>query len=433
MQPAPRAADTPTLMRRHEESDSGRVGKIELFFDLVFVFAVTQLSHTLATDLSITSVLQVSLLLLAVWWVWIYTSWVTNWLDPERIPVRLCLLALLLAGLLMSVSIPQAFGQRGLYFVGAYASMQVGRTLFFLWAVRGGPDAVLRSFQRILVWVAASAAFWVLGACVDGWSRFGLWLVALTLEFAGPWLCFAVPGLGRSSTSDWIVHGGHLAERCGLFVIIALGESLLVTGATFARMPWTQEAWAAFLIAVLGSILLWWIYFDTGAPRGEERITQLENPGRLARLGYTYLHLPIVAGIIACAVADEIMLLHPGQTTPAVILVLVGGPAGFLNRGDAFQVGNQPSTTPAAVPPRRCWVTGCPFLGCACESCIGPADRRVGGGRLARGCGVGIAGLTKAGLTGTTDRSASLRCGARASLGRVSRRSNRSGRRIGSA
>jgi low temperature requirement protein LtrA len=163
------------------------------------------------------------------------------------------------------------------------------------------------------------------------------WFVALALELAGPWLYFAVPGLGRSSTSDWIFHGGHLAERCGLFVIIALGESLLVTGATFARMPWTEQAWAAFLIAVLGSILLWWIYFDTGAPRGEQRISNSENPGRLARLGYIYLHVPIVAGIIACAVADEIMLLHPGHTGPAVMLVLVGGPAGFLTGAMLFK------------------------------------------------------------------------------------------------
>jgi low temperature requirement protein LtrA len=173
MQLAPRDADTPSLMRRHDESDAGRVGTIELFFDLVFVFAVTQLSHTLGTDLSIIRMLQVSLLMFAVWWVWIYTSWVTNWLDPARIPVRLCLLALLLAGLVMSVSIPQAFGQRVVYFVGAYASMQIGRTLFFLWAVRRGPAALVRSFQRILLWAAASAVFWFFGASVENWSRFG--------------------------------------------------------------------------------------------------------------------------------------------------------------------------------------------------------------------------------------------------------------------
>jgi low temperature requirement protein LtrA len=303
---------------------------IELFFDLVFVFAVTQLSHTLLADLTLPGIARVALLLLAVWWVWIYTSWVTNWLDPERIPVRACLLVLLLAGLVLSVSIPHAFDEHGVYFAGAYAFMQVGRTVFFLWAVRDGPDTLLRNFQRILVWLSGSAAFWVAGSQAEGWSRFGLWFVALAIEFAGPWCYFAVPGLGRSSTSDWNVHGGHLAERCGLFVIIALGESLLVTGATFADTDWSTDAWGAFLVAVLGSILLWWIYFDTGAQRGEHRLSHSEDPGRLARLGYTYLHLPIVAGIIVCAVGDEIMLLHPGHANASAIAVLVGGAAVFL-------------------------------------------------------------------------------------------------------
>ena len=325
------------LLRRRDHSDAGRVGTIELFFDLVFVFAVTQLSHTLVADLTLTGILQVTMLLLAVWWVWIYTSWVTNFLDPERIPVRACLLVLLVAGLVMSVSIPHAFGAHGRYFAGAYAFMQVGRTLFFLWAVRGGPDTLLKTFQRILAWLGASAAFWIAGAYAEGWSRFGLWLVALAIEFAGPWVYFVVPGLGRSTTADWNVHGGHLAERCGLFVIIALGESLLVTGATFAEMPWTNDAWTAFLVAVLGSILLWWIYFDTGAQRGEHRITHSSDPGRLARLNYTYLHLPIVAGIIVCAVGDEIMLLHPGHVTAPGIAVLIGGPAAFLAGATLFK------------------------------------------------------------------------------------------------
>lgn len=128
-----------------------------------------------------------------------------------------------------------------------------------------------------------------------------------------------------------------MAERCGLFVIIALGESLLVTGATFAEMPWTNDAWTVFLVAVLGSILLWWIYFDTGAQRGEHRITHSNDPGRLARLGYTYLHLPIVAGIILCAVGDEIMLLHPGHATAPAIAVLIGGPAVFLAGATLFK------------------------------------------------------------------------------------------------
>lgn len=334
------------LLRRRDHSDAGRVGTVELLFDLVFVFAVTQLSHALLADVSPGGTMRVALLLLAVWWVWIYTSWVTNWLDPERLPVRACLLVLMIAGLVMSMSIPQAFGARGLHFAGAYAFMQVGRTLFVLWAVRRGPEPLLRNFQRIAVWLFASAVFWTAGAYRDGSLRFLLWTLALGIEFAGPWCYFAVPGLGRSSTSDWNVHGGHMAERCGLFVIIALGESLLVTGATFAGMDWTRGGWAALLVAVVGTILLWWLYFDTGAQRGERRISHSSDPGRIARLGYTYLHLPIVAGIIVCAVADEILLLHPGHVTTAGMVVLIGGPACFVAGAALFKWATNDRRTP---------------------------------------------------------------------------------------
>src|SRR5499425_1768670 len=119
------------LLRDRAAPHQHRVGTIELFFDLVFVFAVTQLSHMLLAQLTAVGALRTSMLLLAVWWVWIYTSWVTNWLDPERVPVRICLFVLMLAGLLFSVSIPEAFEERGLVFAGAYVFMQVGRTLFF--------------------------------------------------------------------------------------------------------------------------------------------------------------------------------------------------------------------------------------------------------------------------------------------------------------
>ena len=320
---------------------------VELFFDLVFVFAVTQLSHTLVADLAVMGALRVGLLLLAVWWVWIYTCWVTNWLDPQRVPVRACLFALMIAGLVMSVSIPNAFGARGLYFAGAYAFMQVARTLFFLWAVREGPTVLQQNFRRILVWLVASGACWLAGAFAQDWARYEWWLAAVAIELAGPWLYFYVPGLGRSSTGDWNIHGGHMAERCGLFVIIALGESLLVTGATFADLAWSADAWTGFLVAVVGSILLWWIYFDTGARRGEHRIMHSSDPGRLARLGYTYLHLPIIAGIIICAVGDEIVLLHPDHANGAAVAVLVGGPACFLAGAMLFKwVTNDRRTPP---------------------------------------------------------------------------------------
>src|SRR5262249_54736926 len=153
-----------TLLRTrgHEEA---RVGMVELFFDLVFVFAVTQLSHTLLAHLNFEGAVHVTLLLLAVWWVWIYTSWVTNFLDPERIPVRVLVFLLMLAGLLLSSSIPEAFGTRGPVFAMAYVFMQVGRSVFVLWAIRFSSLSLQRNFQRVLVWLLLAAVCWIAG----GW------------------------------------------------------------------------------------------------------------------------------------------------------------------------------------------------------------------------------------------------------------------------
>ena len=175
-----------SLLRTRGEHDSGKVGMVELFFDLVFVFAVTQLSHALVEDMTLTGLYEVSLLLLGVWWVWINTSWVTSWLDPERIPVRVALLALMLAGLWMSVAIPKAFDSRGLLFAGAYVSMQLGRTLFFLWATRREHPNMRRNFQRILAWLCVSSACWIAGAFSTHDGRFGWWAVALAIESSPP-------------------------------------------------------------------------------------------------------------------------------------------------------------------------------------------------------------------------------------------------------
>ncbi len=319
-----------SLLRSRGSHDSGKVGMIELFFDLVFVFAVTQLSHSLLAHLSLAGALQATLLLVAVWWVWIFTSWVTNWLDPERTPVRLGLFVLMLAGLLLSVSIPKAFTERGLLFAGAYVFMQVGRTLFALWAVRTESRSLSRNFLRILVWMLFSGLFWIGGGLLEGPQRLACWTLALVIELISPSLFFWVPGLGRSTLADWNVEGNHMAERCGLFVIIALGESLLVTGATFAELPFSAEGLAAFLVAVLGSIALWWIYFDTGAERAHHRIAQASDPGRQARLAYTYLHVLIIAGVIVSAVADELVLVHPGHASTAGIAAIIGGPLLYL-------------------------------------------------------------------------------------------------------
>lgn len=321
---------------RSRTAGAVKVTNIELFFDLVFVYAVTQLSHTLLHGLNIVGALQVLLLFLAVWWVWVFTSWVTNWLDPERPLVRLLLLALMLAGLLLSMALPEAFGERGLLFAGAYVFMQVGRTLFVLWALGDDAPANTRNFQRIAVWLAVSGALWLLGGWLDGKERALLWVAALALEYIGPALAFAVPGLGRSSTADWDIDGGHLAERCSLFVIIALGESVLVTGSSFADTAWQPQAVLAFVSAFVGSVAMWWIYFDLGAERGSRAIRHAADPGRTARAAYTYLHLLIVAGIIVGAVADELTLRDAQQRVGAISgAVLLGGPMLYLT-GNAW-------------------------------------------------------------------------------------------------
>jgi low temperature requirement protein LtrA len=208
--------------------------------------------------------------------------------------------------------------------------MQVGRTLFFLWAVRNEAAGMIRNFQRILVWLLLSGTLWIAGGFAHGELRFTLWAIALSIEIVAPWLYYWVPGLGRSSTADWDVEGSHMAERCALFIIISLGESLLVTGATFAELEWNAATLAAFLVAFVGTLALWWIYFDTGVQRAHHRIVHSLDPGRQARAAYTYCHALIVGGIIVCAVADELMLVHPDHASDTGIAAIIGGPALFL-------------------------------------------------------------------------------------------------------
>jgi low temperature requirement protein LtrA len=326
-------ADSPRgiLFRITLPHQHSRVTYAELFFDLVFVFAVTQVSHTLLSHFTPLGALQTTVLFLAVWWVWVYTSWITNWLNPEMTPVRILLFLMMLGGLVLSTSIPTAFDGRGLWFAIAYAAMQVGKTIF-LWVSTPPARALARlSALRITIWLAVSAVFWIAGGIAVGDTRLALWAIALGIEYISPAVRFWVPKYGASSVADWVVEGGHMAERCAGFIIIALGESIVVTGATFGDLTWTAENLAAFTSAFVGSIAMWWIYFHKGAEAGSEQISRSNEPGRLARLAYTYLHLPIVVGIILAAVADELVLTHPADHSDhKTVLSAIGGPLLFL-------------------------------------------------------------------------------------------------------
>lgn len=318
------------LLRERKPGQHARVGFVELFFDLVFVFAITQISHTLLEHLTWSGALQAAMMLAAVWWAWIYTSWVTNWLDPERGPVQLALFALMAAGLVMSAALPHAFDAQGLAFGAAFAFIQVGRTLFMLWASRSDPMLV-RNFQRILVWLLASGCLWIAGGLAAPEQRLWFWLGALALEYVSPALYFRVPGLGRARTEDWTIEGGHMAERVGLFIIICLGETLLVSGATFAGLEWSVAVVVAFASAVLSTVAMWCLYFSRAHEAASHTIMHAADPGGLARRAYTYSPLLVVAGIIVVAVSDELVLAHPeGHASAAAALTLLGGPALFL-------------------------------------------------------------------------------------------------------
>jgi low temperature requirement protein LtrA len=320
------------LLRSREHH--ARVTNVELFFDLVFVFAVTQLSHTLLEHRSLAGALEVTFLLLSVWWVWMYTCWFTNFIDPDKPAVRMMMFVLMLAGLALSASIPHAFGHEGndgLVFACAYAFMQVARTTFLVRVLHGHDHRNFLNMGRVLVWLASAAPFWIAGGLAHDGMRAALWIVALGLEYLGPIAFFYVPGLGRSTTADWKVDAAHMAERCSLFVIIGLGESILVTGATAASLPATAENMAAFICAFMGSVAMWWIYFNIGVERGSRHFESAEDRGRLARNVYTYFHLPIVAGIVVCAVADELTIAHPdGHVGLADAMIMLGGPALYL-------------------------------------------------------------------------------------------------------
>jgi low temperature requirement protein LtrA len=318
--------------QRHSDGEGQRATSLELFYDLVFVFAVTQVSHLLLTDLTWSGAAQALLILLVVWWAWNYTTWVTNELDPESSIVRLLLLAIMFLSLLMAVAIPDAFGDRALLFAGAYVAIQVGRHTFLTFATADAGTIERRRAGRILTWFVAAGVLWLAGGVAGEEARPWLWLAALAIDYSAPFFLFWVPGRSPLESTSWTVETGHFAERFQLFIIIALGESIVITGATTAGLDLDAARATAFALAFLSSAALWWLYFDYVAPVAERRL-ELASADRtqLARDGFTYLHVVLVAGVILAAVGDELVIAHPTDMLPGPeIAVVVAGPAVYL-------------------------------------------------------------------------------------------------------
>ena len=311
--------------------DNGHVSFIELFYDLVFVFTIIQLSHTLAYHYTPIGALETLVLILAVWWGWIYTTWVTNWLNPDSGPVRGMLFVLMFLGLIVSTSIPEAYGDKGLFFAFDFVGIQVGRSVYTAFLLKGCGHSNARDFMRIAVWMSAAGVFWVGGAFLDGEARLIAWIIALAIEYSAAIVGFWTPGLGRSKAADWKVNGAHMAERCALFIIICIGETILVSGRVFSETAVTAASLAAFAVGFLKTLVLWWIYFRFGRARAAHVMTHSDQTGALARLAFTYAHIPIVVGIIVSAVGTEFLLAHPYDPASwKEVTALTGGPAIYL-------------------------------------------------------------------------------------------------------
>jgi low temperature requirement protein LtrA len=315
----------------------------ELFFDLVYVFGVTQLSHhLLEAGLSWSAAAQTALMLIALYWAWNYTTWMANWFDPETTAVRLILIVVMLASLLMAVAIPEGFGDRALLFAASYVGLQIARNVFVVAVTPPGPFN--QNFRQILAWSVLSAPLWIAGGLIDD-ARWPLWVAALGVDLAAPLVRFWLPGVGRTPHQQWQIDGSHFAERFELFVIIALGESIVLIGVTASDAGLSASVMVALGLAFVSSTALWWLYFADTARLLSKRIggSSIDETGALGRDVFTYLHLPIIAGIVLMAVGDELVIAHPDEALElSGAVTLLGGPALYLAGlvGSLLRIGN---------------------------------------------------------------------------------------------
>lgn len=334
MPSTPRWGFRTDLLRPADRERGERVAFVELFFDLVFVFALTQVGEIVSSVSTALDAVHAIVVLVAVWWLWLHTTWVTNWLDPQRLPVRAAVIALAAAGLVVSSSIQESLGERALAFAIAYVALQLARSLFMIAAAVRHDGQVATDFARIALWFAVSGALWIggalLGTALGPLPLVLAWSAAVVIELIGPAVSFALPGLGKGSLGGWDVSAHHFAERASLFVIIALGEGFLVTGFAFVAEDSGPERNAALASAFVAAAAMWWLYFDHGEWWGEERMKAETTAGAIARAAYAYAHVPIIGGIVLVGVADKTVIAHPDERSALAIVSVLVGPALFL-------------------------------------------------------------------------------------------------------
>lgn len=331
-------SQSPHPLMRDRSEERASVSYSELLFDLIYVFAVTQLSHYLLHHLDWLGYLQELILWFAVWLAWQHTSWMTNWFNPETHAIRILLFILMLIGLIMASAIPEAYTSRGLIFAACYVAIQLGRSIVVVFLL-DSRHYLSRNFKRILGWFSISAVFWITGALHDGYTRIILWLIAVLCDYTSPMFGFYLPGMGRSiSSKEWTIEGQHLAERIQLFVIIAFGETIMMTGASLSEFDeWDATIVYAAVISFTNSLAMWWIYFDVSSEAGSQKMKRISNPGLLG-LKYHSIHVVLVGALIVCAVGDELVVNHPlKEMTMPGIFAMIGGPILYLSANGIYK------------------------------------------------------------------------------------------------
>ncbi|MEW2590599.1 low temperature requirement protein A [Micromonospora aurantiaca] len=321
-------------------SSPGRATFLELFFDLVFVFALTRVSQRLISGLDgsagavAADVGRTLLLFLVLWQVWTITTWVTSRYEPERTVIQVVVVGTMFGSLVLGVTLPRALEERALPFALAYVVVMVGRPLLILVALRAHPRRLVP--LRLAAWAGFSAPLWIAGALMPG-PRLALWVVALAVDHLGTILGWPLPWIGASRIRQWLVAGEHLAERYQQIFLIALGESILVIGVTFSGKEFSGDAAVAFTISFVITALLWRIYFYRAGHLLAEALRVAGTPGRLAESA-AQTHLFMVLGVIGAAVGYELVITHPYDTArPSWLVFVVGGPALFLAARSRFE------------------------------------------------------------------------------------------------
>jgi low temperature requirement protein LtrA len=302
-----------------------RTSPVELLWDLVFVFAVTQVTALLSHELSWKGAGRGLLVLALIWWAWSAFVWAANATDPEGLTLRVALVVSMILIFITGLAVPHAFGDEATWFAVTYAGVRFIHLGVYADASRRG-NASWAAIAGFGVTVLIGMVLLVVGSFFDGITLAAFWIAAAAIDYAGPaWLTRErLAGLQEVAVA-------HFAERYGLFIIICLGESIVAVGVGAAGRPLDAGLVAAIGMSLLITVGMWWTYFDRFAADAEEQLRRHDNPVLAAADGYSYIHLLLVAGIIVFAVGVKVAIAHVGEPLgDAARLCLCGGVALYL-------------------------------------------------------------------------------------------------------